>query len=261
MLARNSRPEWRLLLLLLIELTIFNFLAPSFLTGKNAAEIARLSVEIGLLVLAQTCVIVTGGIDLSVGSMMGLAAVALGWLWRDAHVPLGAAVVLTLCLGALGGLLNAQLITRLRTLPLIVTLGTYSLFRGLAEGLTEGVQNYTGFPASFLFLGQGYWFGIPPQLLDSDCRGHRLLAAARTLDNRPLAFGDRLLRRRLAPRRSSCRRAVVVGLCSFRVDGEPCRRYLCGASGPGEIGRGDRLRADRDYRRRARRHFHLRRPR
>ena len=164
MLARNSRPEWRLLLLLLIELTIFNFLAPSFLTGKNAAEIARLSVEIGLLVLAQTCVIVTGGIDLSVGSMMGLAAVALGWLWRDAHVPLGAAVVLTLCLGALGGLLNAQLITRLRTLPLIVTLGTYSLFRGLAEGLTEGVQNYTGFPASFLFLGQGYWFGIPPQL-------------------------------------------------------------------------------------------------
>jgi rhamnose transport system permease protein len=163
-LARDSRPEWRLLLLLLIELAVFHFLAPSFLTGKNAAEIARLSVEIGLLVLAQTCVIVTGGIDLSVGSMMGLSAVALGWLWRDAHFPLGAAIFLTLCLGAAGGLLNAQLITRLRTLPLIVTLATYSLFRGLAEGLTEGVQNYTGFPASFLFLGQGYSFGIPPQL-------------------------------------------------------------------------------------------------
>jgi rhamnose transport system substrate-binding protein len=162
----DSRPEWRLVVLLLAELAIFHFLAPSFLTGKNAAEIARLSVETGLLVLAQTCVIVTGGIDLSVGSMMGLSAVVLGWLWRDAHVPLEMAALLTLCLGALGGLLNAVLITRLRALPLIVTLGTYSLFRGLAEGLTEGVQNYTGFPASFLFLGQGYWMGVfPPQLL------------------------------------------------------------------------------------------------
>ena len=67
----------------------------------------------------------------------------------------------------MGGLLNASvLITRLRGLPLIVTLGTYSLFRGMAEGLTEGVQNYTGFPTSFLFVGQGYWMGFfPPQLL------------------------------------------------------------------------------------------------
>jgi rhamnose transport system substrate-binding protein len=148
--SRDNRAEWRLVVLLLAEVAIFHLLAPSFLTGKNAAEIARLSVETGLLALAETCVIVTGGIDLSVGSMMGLSAVALGWLWRDAHVPLGLAVLLTLCLGALGGLLNAVLITRLRALPLIVTLGTYSLFRGLAEGLTEGVQNYTGFPASFL---------------------------------------------------------------------------------------------------------------
>jgi rhamnose transport system substrate-binding protein len=161
----DNRPEWRLLFLLLAEVGIFHFLAPSFLTGKNAAEIARLSVETGLLVLAQTCVIVTGGIDLSVGSMMGLSAVVLGWLWRDAHVPLPLALLLTLCLGLLGGLLNALLITRLRALPLIVTLGTYSLFRGLAEGLTEGVQNYTGFPAPFLFIGQGYWMGLfPPQL-------------------------------------------------------------------------------------------------
>jgi rhamnose transport system substrate-binding protein len=156
----------RLIVLLLIELAVFRWLAANFLTGQNAAEIARLSVEIGLLVLAQTCVIVTGGIDLSVGSMMGLSAVVLGYLWRDAAVPLGWSVLLTLCLGVLGGFLNAFLITRLRALPLIVTLGTYSLFRGLAEGLTEGVQNYTGFPPSFLFLGQGFWMGIlPPQLL------------------------------------------------------------------------------------------------
>jgi Ribose/xylose/arabinose/galactoside ABC-type transport systems, permease components len=160
-----DRHDRRLLVLLLIELAVFRVLAPKFLSAQNAAEIARLSVEIGLLVLAQTCVIVTGGIDLSVGSMMGLSAVALGGLWRDAGLPLGWSVFLTLCLGTLGGFLNGFLITRLRALPLIVTLGTYSLFRGLAEGLTEGVQNYTGFPSSFLFLGQGFWIGVlPPQL-------------------------------------------------------------------------------------------------
>ncbi len=58
-----------------------------------------------------------------------------------------------------------MLIAKLRLPPLIVTLGTYSLFRGLAEGLTRGVDNFTGLPDSFLFLGQGFLFGwVPAQL-------------------------------------------------------------------------------------------------
>jgi rhamnose transport system permease protein len=68
-------------------------------------------------------------------------------------------------LGLLGGGLNALLIARLNLPPLIVTLGTFSLYRGLAEGLTRGLETYRGFPAEFLFLGQGYLGGIvPPQL-------------------------------------------------------------------------------------------------
>jgi rhamnose transport system substrate-binding protein len=71
---------------------------------------------------------------------------------------------LTLALGAAAGTLNGLPITRLRLPPLIVTLGTFSLFRGLAEGLTGGTQNYTGFPSRFLFLGQGYLLGgLPTQ--------------------------------------------------------------------------------------------------
>ena len=156
--------EWRLLLLIALEIGVFCFTARNFLTTANAAEIARLSVEVGLLALAQTCVIITGGIDLSVGSMMGLAAIVFGILWHDAGLPIGFCIALTLILGALGGLCNALLITRLQTLPLIVTLGTLSVFRGLAEGLTEGVRNFTGFPDSFLAFGQGFWFGfLPPQ--------------------------------------------------------------------------------------------------
>src|SRR5439155_1391905 len=78
----------------------------------NAFEVARLGVEVGLLALAMTAVIVTGGIDLSVGSMMGLAAVVLGALWRDAHWPIAAAVLAALLAGAAGGALNAVMIAR-----------------------------------------------------------------------------------------------------------------------------------------------------
>ena len=96
--------------------------------------------------------------------MSPVCAVSFGALWRDAGLPIGAAVCLALGIGLLGGALNALLIARFRITPLIVTLGTYSLFRGIAEGLTGGAVNYTGFPRSFLFLGQGYLFGRPEPL-------------------------------------------------------------------------------------------------
>src|SRR2546428_7475023 len=83
--------EWVLLLVILIEGSIFSVTGNNFLTAANAFEITRLSVEVGLLALALTPIIITAGIDLSVGSMMGLAAVVLGSLWRDAYLPIVAA--------------------------------------------------------------------------------------------------------------------------------------------------------------------------
>ncbi|HJZ81213.1 MAG TPA: substrate-binding domain-containing protein [Pyrinomonadaceae bacterium] len=158
--------EWALLLVLVLECAIFSATGTNFFTAANGFEITRLSVEVGLLALALTPVIITGGIDLSVGSMMGLAAVVLGALWRDAHLPILLAAALSLLIGAAGGSLNALLISRLGLPPLIVTLGTFSLFRGIAEGLTRGIENYSGFGSRFLFLGQGYIAGIfPTQLL------------------------------------------------------------------------------------------------
>ncbi len=96
---------------------------------------------------------------------MGLAAVVFGKLWRDAGHPIALAASEALALGAAAGGLNGWLITRLKLPPLIVTLGTFSLFRGLAEGLTGGVDNFTDFPPSFLFLGQGYLAGLVPAQL------------------------------------------------------------------------------------------------
>jgi len=157
--------EWVLIVVILFECVVFTITGSNFLSSGNAFEITRLAVEIGLLALALTPIIITGGIDLSVGSMMGLAAVVLGALWRDAGLPMPLAIALTLCVGGAGGLLNALIITRLNFPPLIVTLGTFSLFRGVAEGLTRGIENYSGFSEGFLFLGQGYVGGLVPTQL------------------------------------------------------------------------------------------------
>lgn len=152
------------LLALLAEAGIFAAIAQNFFTAANFVEVLRLSVELGLLALALTPVIITGGIDLSVGSMMGLCAVVFGALVMDWHWPLPAAAIVTLLIGCAGGAVNGVLIAEFKIPPLIVTLGSFSAFRGIAEGITHGAMNYSGFPASFLFLGQGYWLGVPAQL-------------------------------------------------------------------------------------------------
>jgi rhamnose transport system permease protein len=146
----------------LLELLIFSKTGAHFATVGNFFEVLRLSTEIGLLALVMTAVIITGGIDLSVGSLLGLCAIIFGKLWRDGHLPPLVAALCTLGFGAAAGGLNAFFITRLRLPPLIVTLGAFSLFRGLAEAITRGVDNFTNFPKSFLFLGQGYVLGVVP---------------------------------------------------------------------------------------------------
>ena len=154
-----------LVVALAAEIALFAFIAPNFATAGNFFEITRLSVELGLLAIALTPVIVTGGIDLSVGAMMGLAAVVFGAACRDWGFHPAAAAFIALLVGCAGGTLNAVLVARLKIPPLIVTLGTFSLFRGIAEGITQAAVNYSGFPPGFLFLGQGYLWGVIPAQL------------------------------------------------------------------------------------------------
>ena len=156
------RFESLLIAVLFLECAVFTRTGTNFATQGNALEVIKFSVEIGLLSLVMTPVILTGGIDLSVGSLLGLCAVCFGKFWRDAGLAWPLAAALTLGIGALAGGVNALLITRLRLPPLIVTLGSFSLFRGLAEALTKGTDNFTGFPPDFLAFGQGYYGGIIP---------------------------------------------------------------------------------------------------
>ena len=154
--------EALLVVVLILEAAIFSRTGSNFATVGNLFEILRLSTEIGLLALVMTPIILTGGIDLSVGSLLGLCAICFGKLWRDAGFSPALAAGSTLLIGMLAGWLNGALINRFRLPPLIVTLGSFSLFRGLAEAITRGVDNFTGFPKSFLFLGQGYIANLVP---------------------------------------------------------------------------------------------------
>lgn len=162
MTSSLGKNGFTLIALIAIEIGLFGLFGPNFLTAENLFECIRLTVEVGLISLAMTPVIITGGIDLSVGSMMGLSAVITGWLWQTCGLPIGVAAMLALIVGIMGGLVNAILIAQLKVSPLIVTLASYSLFRGIAEGMTGAAITYSNFPAKFLFLGQGYIFKFLP---------------------------------------------------------------------------------------------------
>lgn len=159
---RLSVNEIALLISLLLEIVFFAAAAPSFATWGNFFEVLRFSVELGLLAVALTPILITGGIDLSVGSTIGITAVLFGVMTQSAHWPTGVAIVVSLLIGLVAGGINAALIAGLRLPPLIVTLGTYSLYRGIAEGITHGAVSFTGFSPAFLHFGQGYFLKVIP---------------------------------------------------------------------------------------------------
>lgn len=203
---------------LLVEVAVFSAIATRFATLVNALEVLRISAELGLLALALTPVIVSGGIDLSVGSLMGLSAVVTGMLWRDAGLPIFWSAAAAIAVAGAAGGVNAVLIARLQLSPLIVTLGTYSLFRGLAKGLTAGVETYTHLPDSFLFLGQGYLWGVVPAqlpLIAAAAAGYWLLLHRTTVGRALHAIGFSPEGARYAGIPVARRLALVYVLCSL----------------------------------------------
>ena len=119
--------------------------------------------EVGLVALAMTFVIVSAGIDLSVGSILGLVAILLGVFWQKLGIPLPLAMFLGVVVGGVAGLVNGIIITRFRVPPLIATLATLALYRGLAEGISQA-RSVRGYPEWFFVLGQGEVLGVPTQL-------------------------------------------------------------------------------------------------
>ncbi len=159
-LARHETLLAAILMIALVGLGAFN---DRFLTIDNLLNQGRLMTEIGLIALPMTFVIITGGIDLSVGAVVGLCAVMLGYSWKTFGFPLPLAIVFSLGVGALAGFVNGLVITRLKVPPLIMTIATLALYRGLAEGISQA-HSVRGYPDWFYFLGQGSVAGVPTQL-------------------------------------------------------------------------------------------------
>ncbi|GGD10326.1 ABC transporter permease [Aureimonas glaciei] len=157
------RHEAILGLLLALALGVLAFQTERFLTTANLLNQARLMTEVGLIGVVMTFVIITGGIDLSVGSILGLCAILIGVFWKTLGLPLPAAMALVVVVGTLCGLVNGLIITRFKVPPLIATLATLALYRGLAEGISQA-RSIRGYPEWFFALGQGSLLGIPTQL-------------------------------------------------------------------------------------------------
>ncbi len=158
-----KRHETILAAILIVALIGLGYLNDQFLTLDNLLNQGRLMTEIGLIALPMTFVIITGGIDLSVGAIVGLCAIVLGVAWKNWGLPLPLAIVIALAVGAFAGFCNGLVITRLKAPPLIVTIATLALYRGLAEGISKA-RSVRGYPDWFYALGQGQVLGVPTQL-------------------------------------------------------------------------------------------------
>ncbi|MBX9789706.1 MAG: ABC transporter permease [Pirellulales bacterium] len=118
--------------------------------------------ETGTLAVALTAIMLTGGIDLSIGSIMALAGMTLGLLWRDAHWPIAAAAVAAVLVGGLAGAINGALVV-LGLPSLVVTLATMAFYAGLALAISGG-ERISGLPADFCELGRERIAGVPTQV-------------------------------------------------------------------------------------------------
>ena len=155
--------EGILFVILVVVVAVLASRSEAFFTASNLINQGRLMSEVGLVALPMTFIIVTGGIDLSVGSILGLCAILLGVLWQGLGLPLGLVLVLVLVVGILAGMFNAAFIVRVGVPPLIMTLATLALYRGLAQGISQA-RSVTGYPEWFFWFGQGRVAGLPVQL-------------------------------------------------------------------------------------------------
>jgi ribose transport system permease protein len=152
--------EFNVVMAVILLSAILSFSSEAFLTPGNLFSVMRAFSMTAIMAIGQTMVILTGGIDLSVGSTMGLAGLLTAILIRDGY-PVELAVVGGLLTGSGVGLFNGLMVTRLRLPPFIATLGTLSMGRGLMYWITHGWPVTLSFEHPFLGLGQGYVGPVP----------------------------------------------------------------------------------------------------
>lgn len=160
-------------LALLLEVVLLTILTSSFggdagfesmfLSWSNLSQVIRSLSFIAIMGVGQAVVIIAGGIDLSVGSVLGLAGVVTALL-LNLQTNMALTVIIGILVGISAGVINGVVITRAKLPPFIVTLGMMSITRGLAFAITGG-ETIRSLPPEFLMIGQGEFIGIPIPIL------------------------------------------------------------------------------------------------
>jgi len=161
-LFEGGFPYWHevvLAILLIGLMVVAGMMDPRFVQPRRQLLLSTHVWELALLALPMTYIIVTGGIDLSVGAIIALSGVVLG-LSYEAGMNIWLCCALALATGTAAGALNGMFVSLVRVHPLIVTLATLSAYRGIAEGISSG-RPLSGFPDNFAWLGRGDVGGVP----------------------------------------------------------------------------------------------------
>lgn len=145
--------------ILFISLALHLFSA-NFLTGSNLFVLSRQISFVAIIAVGMTFVILTGGIDLSVGSVVAVVSVVTGYALVTLGLPALIGIPLALGAGAIVGLINGALVVKTGVHSFVITLGMLGIARGVALGTTGG-STTSGFDSGFLVLGQGAFLGIP----------------------------------------------------------------------------------------------------
>lgn len=159
---QSGRPVLQKLLPFLTLAALFIGLAiasPNFLTSTNLSSVVRQTAVINIMALGMTLIIISGGIDLSVGSILAFGGL-LGTMAMEQGVPIPVGVLVGVLAGLACGLANGLMITRLRVSPFIITLGTLGIYRGLTLLISNGLPVHN-IPPGFSFLGEGSLLGVP----------------------------------------------------------------------------------------------------
>ena len=155
-------------LILVFLLILFSFVAPNFMTFGNLRTLIRQVSFSGISAVGLMFVMISGGIDLSIGSQIVFSNVLLAIMMAEWKLPPSLAIPLILLVGTGLGAINGFLCIKLKIHPLIITLGTSAIFKGFGYIINRS-RNIMGFPDSFRWFGQGLCLGNPRSC---HCHGH-----------------------------------------------------------------------------------------
>ena len=157
-IPKPSRREYFTIIILVIEIIIFSIVSKNFLSANNLETVLRNSTDLAVVSIGMTMVMVLGGIDISVGSALGVVAIFVGWMLQREFNPILIGFVAVL-LGTMIGVFNGFLVTKAKIPAIIATLGISNILRAAIFGMLGGSW-LTGLPQVFTPFTKGHIFGI-----------------------------------------------------------------------------------------------------